>query len=622
MSDVPPGREDGYWADPRERVRDLLEFVRAARAEIGFGRLSDAGELSSIETEATINARMAYSFATGASLFGDTGYQDLAAHGIAALRGPLHDPTYGGYFASVADGAGDGRKGGYDLCFVALAAATALQAGVKGAGELLADAAAVIEASFWNDELGFVEQSLDRTLTTPEDYIGGNVNMHAVEAFGAIAAATGDGVWNDRALRIVDRVVNRIARGNDWLLPEHFTRAWEPLREYNADRISDEFRPYGVTVGHLFEWSRLTLELEAALPDPPSWMRDAARALYDTAVRLGWSVDGEPGFVYTLDWAGAPLVRQRMHWVCCEAIAAAGTWATLGDSAAATHLGQWRAYAEAYLVDTIRGSWNHELDERNRPTSGVFVGKPDAYHVLQALIVPENPVASTMADRIAAGRRRALAPLIEVVDALASRAADGRVVIGIVGAPGAGKSTLAAELAAALAGPVVIVPMDGFHISQRQLVELGRASRKGAPDTFDVAGYVSMLARIRTERDAPVFAPEFDRSIEDSLAAMIRVDPETTVVLTEGNYLLNDDHGWDRVAGLLDEIWYLDLPGDVRRERLVARHIGHGRSTQAALDWVTDVDEANARTIEQLSDRADRRVTQTPTGWIVSPESR
>ncbi len=608
-------QDTASWTDPRGRIRELLEFARRSRAEVGFGRLSNSGELTSIVPETTVNARMAFSFATGAVLFGEPGYRDLAAHGLAALRGPLHDRERGGYRFSLADQ--EGRKNGYELCFVALAAATGLQAGVAVAAELLADATALFDRGFWNDDLGCVEQSFDPALLEPEDYVGGNVNMHAVEAFTAIAAATGDRVWLDRALRIADRVVNRVARADDWMLPEHFARDWSPVREYNADRKSDEFRPYGVTVGHLFEWSRLTLELEAALTHPPGWMREAARSLYDTAVRLGWSVDGEPGFVYTLDWTGAPLVRGRMHWVCCEAIAAAGSWAQLGHSEAGEHLEAWRTYADRFLVDSVEGSWFHELDERNRPTEGVFSGKPDAYHILQALVVPTYPIASSMADRISAGRRQTLRPLLDAVAALRDASSGERVIIGIVGAPGAGKSTLSTELAGALGAQVAIVPMDGFHISQRQLEQLGRAARKGAPDTFDVAGFVSMLARLRTEREAPVFAPEFDRRIEDSIAAAIRVDPDIDVVITEGNYLLHDEHGWGAVADLIDEVWFLDLDDTVRRQRLVARHIDFGKAPDAAADWVDQVDEANARAIGEFRERARRTVRRGDGDWIV-----
>lgn len=180
-----------------------------------------------------------------------------------------------------------------------------------------------------------------------------------------------------------------------------------------------------------------------------------------------------------------------------------------------------------------------------------------------------------------------------------------RRIIGIAGCPGSGKSALAAGLAAEQPDTHVLVPMDGFHLANEQLRRLGRAERKGAPDTFDVDGYVSLLERLRAPDAGTVFAPRFDRRIEESFAGAIAVEPHHTTVITEGNYLMHDADGWERVRPLLDECWYVDCDYAVRIVRLISRHISHGRSATAAADWVRDVDEPNARLIRTKMETAD-----------------
>ena len=170
----------------------------------------------------------------------------------------------------------------------------------------------------------------------------------------------------------------------------------------------------------------------------------------------------------------------------------------------------------------------------------------------------------------------------------------GRRIIGIVGAPGSGKSTLAAELATAEPDRTVVVPMDGFHLAQSELVRLGRADRKGAPDTFDAHGYADLLERLRGVLDRTVYAPAFDRHLEEPIANAIAIEPHHRTVITEGNYLLVGRGGWERVAPLLDECRYLEIDETVRRERLIARHIEHGRTATEADDWVSAVDDPNA----------------------------
>ena len=182
-----------------------------------------------------------------------------------------------------------------------------------------------------------------------------------------------------------------------------------------------------------------------------------------------------------------------------------------------------------------------------------------------------------------------------------------RCLLGLVGAPGAGKSTLAQALQLALPAVSQVVPMDGYHLANVELARLGRAGRKGAPDTFDSAGYVSLLRRLRDQpADEIVYAPEFRREIEEPIAGAIAVFPQTRLVITEGNYLLLDTGHWAHVAGLLDEVWYVDIDDSVRNERLLQRHVDFGRAPAAALAWVAETDEPNARLIEATRSRAHR----------------
>jgi len=180
-----------------------------------------------------------------------------------------------------------------------------------------------------------------------------------------------------------------------------------------------------------------------------------------------------------------------------------------------------------------------------------------------------------------------------------------RRLLGLVGAPGSGKSTLAQALLQALPGRAQVVPMDGFHLANVELRRLGRADRKGAPDTFDGAGYVALLRRLKEQReDEIVYAPEFRREIEEPIAGAIAVLPETRLVITEGNYLLLEEGPWAGAASVLDEVWYVDVDDVLRRERLARRHEQFGRSRAEALAWVEQTDEPNARRIAATRGRA------------------
>jgi pantothenate kinase len=197
-----------------------------------------------------------------------------------------------------------------------------------------------------------------------------------------------------------------------------------------------------------------------------------------------------------------------------------------------------------------------------------------------------------------------------LVERLQQLASGPRRLLGVVGPPGAGKSTLAALMAQALGKRAQAVPMDGYHLAQVELARLGRAQRKGAPDTFDATGYAALLRRLRQQRASEiVYAPDFRREIEEPVAGALPVFAHTPLVITEGNYLLlDDDPAWLPVADLLDEVWYLQVDANLRLERLTTRHVQFGRTPEQAIAWIAQTDEPNARRIEASAHRAQRRI--------------
>ncbi len=207
---------------------------------------------------------------------------------------------------------------------------------------------------------------------------------------------------------------------------------------------------------------------------------------------------------------------------------------------------------------------------------------------------------------------RDLADLVTAIERMraAPPRASGRLIVGLAGAPGAGKSTITAALSAELPGSVVL-PMDGFHLPQAELVRLGRRDRMGAPDTFDVDAFVSLLERLRDLHNSgeTVLAPGFDRRVEEAVPDAIALTPELWCIIVEGNYLLMREHGWHRVAPLLDLSVGIVLDDATRHERLIARQITFGKTPDAARAWALGPDERNAAAIAATLERADHVLT-------------
>ena len=380
----------------------LLGFAARSRLDDGgFGYLGADGDvLPGRPVETWIVARMTHVFGL-ARILGRPGAGELAGHGVAALAGgPLHDREHGGWRASTDD---DG-KAAYVHAFVVLAGSTATAAGVPGGRALLDEALQVWQARFWDDEAGLAVEEWDRAWTTLDGYRGVNANMHGVEASlaAADALAADDpavaGRLRAQALRTTERVVHGWARGHDWRLPEHFTSDWVPLPDYNRDRPADPFRPYGVTIGHLFEWARLALHVRAVVPDAPAWLRTDAVELFEAAASRGWAADGHDGFPYTLDWGDRPVVGARMHWVLCEAVAAASVLGEVTGEPRYRELARrWRRHGEERFADPSTGSWHHELTPMGEVGTGTWAGQPDAYHLAQMLLLDGRPVRGSVA---------------------------------------------------------------------------------------------------------------------------------------------------------------------------------------------------------------------------------
>ncbi len=405
--------EQNYQLNTKEnrafltRVRQtLLEFGRRFPSPGGGSYYlgDDGAPWPEKGRETWITSRMAHVYSIG-SMLGDAQAGPLADAAVRGLRGELHDSVHGGWYAGLnQDGSVMPTKQCYAHAFVILAASSALLAGRPGAKELLDDALAVYDLRFWDESEGLSRDTWDTDFAVLDPYRGLNANMHSVEAFLAVADATGAEQYRARAGRIIRRVLGW-AGENSWRIPEHFSSDWVPQPELNRDRPDDPFKPYGATPGHGIEWARLITQWAlSADKEKAAPFIEAAEHLYTTAVGDAWNADGAPGLVYTTDWTGRPVVHDRMHWTLAEAInTSAVLHRVTGKERYAADYAQFMAYLDSTVLDHKNGSWFHQLDRNNQVIGTVWPGKSDLYHAFQATLIPCLPPEVSIAAAVAKG---------------------------------------------------------------------------------------------------------------------------------------------------------------------------------------------------------------------------
>lgn len=361
----------------------LFEFFRASLGTgPGFHTLGDDGTpLSDTVQELHTTTRLVHSYALGA-MAGLPGAQEIVDQGMDYLWHHHRDTVHGGYVWSCdGEDIADGTKLAYGHVFVLLAASSAMMAGHADARRLFDDIAEVLETRFWDDDHGLFSDEYTRDWTPFSTYRGMNANMHGVEALLAAFEATGETVFLERAGRILDFFMHRVAPAHEWRLPEHYTEHWEPDLAYAGNPM---FRPAGTTPGHSFEMARLTLHHWDLGGRQDDRAPVAARAVLDRALTDAWD-ETRGGIVYTLGHDGAPDSTARYWWPVTEALAALAMFLKLEalaeDDACYRRL---YAFADAHFIDHENGGWFPEIDDTGRPTATQFKGKPDIYHALQA----------------------------------------------------------------------------------------------------------------------------------------------------------------------------------------------------------------------------------------------
>lgn len=445
-------RTGGHQQWLQERMDDLFDFGLKSKVLGGFGYLDDNGNIDrSQDLQTFITCRMTHIYSMylveNQHLSPDSQRviqaQQMATHGVASLLDYVQDHRYGGFYeririegeTAVAVEGGE-VKSAYAHAFVLLAAASAMYAGIDRAEELMLTITKVHDEYFWDDDLGKICESYSSNWQICEDYRGVNATMHTVEAFLAVDAALKlkplDELENNylaRAVRMIDFVFD-IARQNSYQIPEHFTADWQIDWDYNIDDKAHQFRPYGATIGHAMEWCRLGVQAVTStymttgeIVDD-KYLKDCY-GLFLKALNT-WAMNGQDGFVYTTTFDAQAIVKDRMHWVLCEAIGATVALETslellkktgadlsfipqmhqsilepqirqITDIKLELGLGnifelwyeKFITYAKNYVINQV-GLWQHQLNEHNEPAEDIWGGKPDIYHAYQALYFAKN----------------------------------------------------------------------------------------------------------------------------------------------------------------------------------------------------------------------------------------
>ena len=403
-----------------EENRKFLEEVRNNLFDFGHRFPSPGGGSYYLGDDGTpwkernretwITSRMAHVYSL-ASFLGHPGSEALADEALKGLRGELHDTENGGWYAGLtADGKIVPSKQCYAHAFVILAATSGVLAERPGAAELLEEALQLYDLRFWNEEEGLSCDTWNTEFTVLDDYRGLNANMHTVEAFLAAADVTGKEEYRVRAGRIIEHVIGW-ASGNNWRIPEHFTKEWKADLECNRERPDDQFKPYGATPGHGIEWARLITQWALSTYKNDEKQRapfiQVAENLFDRAVEDAWNADGAPGIVYTTDWDGKPVVHDRMHWTLAEAInTSAVLYQVTKKQKYAEEYAEFMQYLDEKVLDHINGSWFHQLDRNNQVIGTVWPGKSDLYHAVQATLIPYYAPDLSIAPAVKRGQKR------------------------------------------------------------------------------------------------------------------------------------------------------------------------------------------------------------------------
>lgn len=375
-----------------EKIReDLLYFGQNFPSPDGTAYfLKDNGQPDISKPRKTFEtARMCHVYAIAQKLYGEH-WGKLTEQSKAGLMKTLYDREFDGWFDEHhSNGQTESIKSSYTHAFVILAAGDLLMIDDPDSRSFLDKSLQCFNDFFWIESDQKACDAWDRDFTERSTYRGLNANMHTVEALLNVADATGEASYRDKAGLIIRFVVDQ-AKATNWRIPEHYTENWVVDFDYNKLKPNDPFKPYGVTPGHGFEWSRLILQWASSKYHRESsdfaYYLEVCQSLFKRALEDSWFVDGAPGFLYTTDWEGKPLVRERRHWVLAEAInTSAVLYRVTKSKEYSTYYSWFMQYLDEKVLDHENGSWFHRLNSMNQP---LFSGKPDLYHAFQATLLP------------------------------------------------------------------------------------------------------------------------------------------------------------------------------------------------------------------------------------------